>query len=148
MNSIRRQLTTALLAVFVALQGAGLLVLFLVARKGTISEFDDALRAKALAVSTLIVEGPEGLRTDVAAFFIGVGDIADIEPILNGPSPESYLRFLREFHRHGRRNYFEVWDADGRRIARSESLGKTDLPRRAYRPDKPLVWDLEVGGLG
>ncbi|MDB6169369.1 MAG: Histidine kinase [Verrucomicrobia bacterium] len=145
MKSIRRQLTTALLAVFVALQGAGLLVLFIVARKGTISEFDDALRAKALAVSTLIVEGPEGLRTDVAAFFIGVGDITDIEPVLNGPSPESYLRFLQEFHHHGRKNYFEVWDADGRRIARSESLGKGDLPRRTYRADKPLVWDLEVG---
>lgn len=144
MKSIRRELISALLAVFVALQGAGLLVLFIVARKGTISEFDDALRAKALAVSTLIVDAPDGLHTDVAAFFVGVGDIADVEPVVSGPIPESYRRFLREFRRHGRRNYFEVWDADGRRITRSESLGKEDLPRRAYRADKPLVWDLVV----
>ena len=144
MKSIRRELISALLAVFVALQGAGLLVLFIVARKGTISEFDDALRAKALAVSTLIVDAPDGLHTDVAAFFIGIGDIADAEPVVNGPVPESYRRFLREFRRHGRRNYFEVWDADGRRITRSEILGKEDLPRRVDRADKPLVWDLVV----
>jgi signal transduction histidine kinase len=144
MKSIRRELIFALLTVFVALQGAGLLVLFFVARKGTISEFDDALRAKALAVSTLIVDAPDGLHTDVAAFFIGVGDIADVEPVINGPIPESYRRFLQEFRRHGRRNYFEVWDADGRRITRSENLGRDDLPRRAYRADKPLVWDLVV----
>jgi two-component system sensor histidine kinase QseC len=145
MKSIRRQLTSVLLAVFVVLQGTGLLVLFLVARQGMIAEFDDALRARALAVSTLIVQGPDGLRTDVAAFFVGVGDITDVNPpIVNGSVGESYQRFLEDFRRHGRRNYFEVWDADGRRITRSARLENSDLPRRVDRAEKPLVWDLMV----
>ncbi|MDB6127152.1 MAG: hypothetical protein JWM35_1048, partial [Verrucomicrobia bacterium] len=145
MKSIRRELTITLLTVFVALQGAGLLVLFLVARNGTIAEFDDALRAKALAVSTLVVEGPEGLRTDMAAFFLNVGDVVDNAPLPVETNPDSYLRFLKEFHRHGRRNYFEVWDAGGRPIARSDALHQANLPLRIYQSDQPLVWDLVIG---
>jgi two-component system sensor histidine kinase QseC len=142
MKSIRRQLTFALLSFSVALQGAGLLALLLVARRGTIAEFDDALLAKALAVSELIVEGPEGLRTDMAAFFLGVGDVGNVEPTGIGTDSESYRRFLNEFRRNGRHNYFELWDANGRRIARSDTLLKVDLPHKVGLADVPVIWDL------
>lgn len=144
MNSIRQQLTTRLLGLFVALQGAGLLAIFLVARNGAIEEFDDALRAKALAVSKLIVETPAGVRTDGAAFYLGVDNLA---PAVAGnvAGSASYERFLNEFRQHaGRHNFFELWDAGGRRLAKSDSLGEADLPRRVEPENQLLTWDFPI----
>jgi len=61
MKSIRRQLTRELLGATFALLGIGLLALYFAARDAAYDQFDDALRAKALAISTLTMRFPSGV---------------------------------------------------------------------------------------
>jgi len=141
MNSIRRRLTIGLLICFVVLEGSGLCGLYWFARDSTIAEFDGALRAKALAVSKLIVETPDALRTDAAEFFLGVARPPAGDGDRPAPATDSYQRFLEEFRGAGRNNYFELWDTAGRPVARSKTLVTGDLPRIVRSSDVPLTWD-------
>jgi len=113
MNSIRRQLTRRLLGTTFGLLALGLAGLLAVACYAVVHQFDVALRTKALAVSTVAV---------VSADTVGV-DFSD--------------RFLQGFGDEKPRDYFQIWLADGTALARSESLGTADLPRRLGRLDKP-----------
>jgi signal transduction histidine kinase len=65
MKSLRRHLTRTLLGAIAALGGAGLLALLLAAREAAIEQFDEALQAKALAISTLTELGPDGVRVEL-----------------------------------------------------------------------------------
>ena len=56
-------------------------------------------------------------------------------------SPE----FLRGFGSEKPRNYFEVWDAEGRQLARSPSLRFADLTRAAGdKPGSAKFWNLKL----
>lgn len=120
MISIRRQLTRELLAAMLLLLGGGLLALYLAARDAAMDQFDAALRAKALAISTLTQPAGDGVRVEFSD------------------------RFLRGFDDHKPRDFFEVWDETGRPVARSESLGTDELPRRIGTVERPVWWNLTL----
>jgi len=98
MISIRRRLTRELLGAVLLLLGGGLAILFFAARDAAIEQFDSALQAKARAISTVTLQ--EG----------GVIRVAFSD------------RFLPGFDDRKPRDFFQLWDAAGREIARSESL--------------------------
>ena len=121
MNSIRRQLTRNLLIATLVLLGGGLLAVYLLAREMVLEQFDAALRAKALAISTTTRAGPEGIS-------VAFND-----------------RFLRGFDDDKPRDFFQMWDESDRTIAQSESLRKRDnLPRRTGKLEKPERWSLTL----
>lgn len=121
MKSIRRQLTRNLLGATCVLLGGGLLAVYLTAREAVLDQFDDALRAKALAISTVTRNGAAGVSV---AF---------------------HDRFLRGFDDDKARDFFQVWDDRGNTVARSESLGRRrELPWRNGKPDKPAEWNLTL----
>jgi two-component system sensor histidine kinase QseC len=121
MISIRRQLTRELLLAALTLGGAGFLALYLAARSAVVRQFDAALQAKALAVSTLTEPGPDGVRVRFTD------------------------RFLRGFDDRRPRDFFEIWDAENQPVARSESLGARDLaPPPPRLPRTPVRWNLTL----
>ena len=121
MKSIRRQLTLQLLAATCVLMGGGLATLFLAARAAMLDQFDDALRAKALAISTVTRTGGDGVRV---AF---------------------HDRFLRGFDDDRKRDFFQLWDQQGQTVARSESLGRRrELEWREGKPEKPARWNVTL----
>ncbi len=113
MISIRRQLTRWLLGTPLGLLGLGLAALLALACYAVVHQFDVTLRTKALAISTVTV---------VAADTVQVG-FTD--------------RFLHRFDDEHPRDYFQLWLADGTTLARSESLGRAELPHRIGRSDQP-----------
>jgi two-component system sensor histidine kinase QseC len=103
MTSIRRQLTRELLAAFLLLLGGALAALYFAARDELIEQFDDALRIKAAAISSLTL-------TDDGRVHLDMSD-----------------RLFRSFGRDDPQDYFEIWPADGTVAARSDSLRGADL---------------------
>lgn len=120
MKSLRRHLTRTLLGAIAALGGAGLLALLLAAREAAIEQFDEALQAKALAISTLTELGPDGVRVEFTD------------------------HFLQGFDDRRPRDYFELWDTQGRRLARSESLGGANLEMRPGLAPRRLFWKMRL----
>jgi signal transduction histidine kinase len=120
MKSIQRHLTRTLLGAIAALGGAGLLALLLAAGNAAIEQFDQALQAKALAISTLTESGPDGVR-------VAFTD-----------------HFLRGFDDHRPRDYFAIWDGQGRRLAQSESLADVDLELRPGLGGQPKFWNFTL----
>lgn len=121
MRSIRRQLTHQLLAATCVLLGGGLAAVYLAARSAVLDQFDHALLAKALAISTVTRADRDGLSVDF------------------------HDRFLRGFDDDRRRDFFQLWDEAGRTIARSESLGRRrELEWHDARPGKPARWNLTL----
>lgn len=121
MSSIRRQLTRNLLAATLLLLGGGLLAVYLLAREMVFEQFDATLRAKAFAISTLTRVGAGGVSVDFTD------------------------RFLRGFDADKPRDFFQLWDEQGRTLARSESLKKRgDLPRRFGKVQKPERWNFPL----
>ncbi|MEO7598576.1 MAG: sensor histidine kinase N-terminal domain-containing protein, partial [Opitutus sp.] len=119
MKSIRRQLKRDLVGVIILLLSGGLIVLYFAARDATTEEFDDLLDARALAVSGLTA--PFGDTVNLTFndhFFQGFDD--------------DYASY-----------FVEIWDAEGRPLARSESLARgQDLPLRSGPLGKPKRWNL------
>ncbi len=120
MNSIRRQLTRELLGVFLFLLGGGLVAIYFAARDELIEQFNDALRAKALAISALTEV--EGGRVTVR--------LTD--------------SFLRGFQEENSQDFFELWSDEGKPILRSASLRGADLPVRTGTFDRPRFWNFEL----
>jgi two-component system sensor histidine kinase QseC len=116
MTSVRRHLTRTLLGTALALGGTGAVVMYFAARDAAIDQFDSALRAKALAISTLTAATDSGVQVTFTD------------------------RFFRGFDDHNPRDFFEIWDREGRPLARSESLGQADLPRPSHLADKASFW--------
>jgi len=123
MISIRRQLTREMLAAFFVLLSGALLALYFTARDELIEQFDDALRAKALAISSLTSADHERIHVDVKD------------------------RFFRSFQKDNPEDYFEIWPAEGAAVARSESLGGADLPK-LERLGRPRRVELPNGHTG
>jgi two-component system sensor histidine kinase QseC len=121
MISIRRQLTRELLGAVLVLLVGGLGALYFAARDAATDQFDVALQAKARAISTLT--SFEDNRARVA---------------FND-------RFMPGFEDRKPRDFFQLWDAQGREIARSESLGQTwQLPRRVGTLERPTEWNFTL----
>lgn len=121
MRSIRRQLTRHLVATTCVLVGGGLLAVYLAARESLFDRFDDALRAKALAIGSVT-------RAEANGVNVAFDD-----------------RFLRGFDDDKARDFFHLWDDQGRTLARSDSLGRRDeLAWRRGRPDRPARWNVTL----
>lgn len=120
MRSIRGQLTRNLLGAFFVLLGGALAALYFTARDELIEQFDDALRAKALAISSLAFWRDNAVRLDT-------GD-----------------QFFRSFNKEERRDFFEIWGEDGQPLRRSDSLWGSDLPSAEKPGAKPRIWDLKL----
>jgi signal transduction histidine kinase len=121
MNSLRRQLTRHLLGATLLLLGGGLAAMFFAARDAAIDQFDFALRAKALALSTLTFATDDGVRVEFSD------------------------RFFRGFEDRKPRDFFELWSTMGQPIARSESLTRArELPRRAGTTTQPAYWNFNL----
>ncbi len=103
MISIRRQLTRELLIAFFVLLGGALAALYFAARDELIEQFDDALRAKAAAISSLAFLDDDRVRLDVSD------------------------QLFRSFGKNDASDYFEIWRGSGAVAQRSESLQGADL---------------------
>jgi two-component system sensor histidine kinase QseC len=119
-TSIRRQLTRELLAVYLVLSGCGVAAVYLVARWEVVREFDDLLRAKALAVGGMTAHRSNEIHV---------------------PTSDQFLENFREV---GRYDFFEIWFRDGERIGRSPSMADADLPRFSGSFDHPKYWNLTL----
>lgn len=127
MRSLRRQLTIGLLFAFALLLGSGGALVYWSVRASLYDQFDTALKAKALVVMT--------------------------DTQISGGRVKVYFsdRFLREFDRTVATEFFQVFDTEGRTVARSDSLGKKKLPGKLRGPaDAPVYWNLTLpnGELG
>ncbi len=105
MKSIRRQLTRELILALSLLLGAGLVAIYITTRIALRESFDNALRARAVSLASL-VEIEQGkvsfdFSSDLLASYGG---------------------------RNEGRNFFEIWDQTGVVLSRSPSLRTTDLP--------------------
>lgn len=113
--SIRRRLTLSLLLTLIVVFTAALAALYLSVRDELIDGYDDALIAKARAISTLVV----------------VDDVGSLRATIND-------RFMRDFDDDDARSFFQLWDASGRTLERSRSLaGGLELPRRTGTLEEP-----------
>lgn len=117
MTSVRRHLTRTLLGTALALGGTGAAVMYFAASDAAIDQFDAALRAKALAISTLTSPTSDGVRVTFTD------------------------HFMRGFDERRPRDFFEIWDGNGRPLARSESLGQGDLPLPPRFGEKAVFWN-------
>jgi len=116
MTSVRKHLTRSLLGTALALGGTGAAIMYFAASDAAVDQFDAALWAKALAISTLTSPTPDGIRVTFTD------------------------HFMRGFDDRRPQDFFEIWDANGLPLARSESLGQGDLPRPAHFGEKASFW--------
>lgn len=120
MTSIRQRLTRKLVVAILLSFGGGLAIVYFAVRTALLTEFDDALRAKAQAVSTVTTWN--GAEANV--------DFSD--------------KFMRGFDDKVATDFFELWQRDGKVIERSESLGPRDLPRDVGSLPEPHFSDLRL----
>jgi signal transduction histidine kinase len=120
MNSIRRQLTRNVLAVALLLLGGGLVAMYVAAHIALLRQFDVALRAKALAISTLTVNAGGEIRVNFTD------------------------EFFRGFDDDSPRDFFTLWRADGGQVAKSESLRRRELPRPEGKFKGTRYWNLSL----
>ncbi|HKB88997.1 MAG TPA: ATP-binding protein [Opitutaceae bacterium] len=106
MTSIRNRLTRKLLLALFLLLWSGLAMVYVAVRTALVGEFDGTLRAKAMAISTVI----ELTRDRIKVEFTN--------------------KFLQGFDDRVATDFFEIWRPDGTVVERSESLGNSDLPLR------------------
>lgn len=122
MISIRRRLTRSLLLTLFAVFLAGLAALYGAVRGEFIESFDQAVITEARAISTLVTVNDDG---SVALAFSD--------------------KFLRGFDDDVASDFYQLWDAAGNTIARSESLeGKPDLPLKVGKIKKPKYFFLTL----
>lgn len=120
MRSVRRQLTVGLLASFAGLLAAGGTLVYWAVRDSLYDQFDASLRVKALIVITATRQNSERIRV----YFSD--------------------RFLREFDDDVATEFFQVFDADGNSIERSDSLRDGELPRRFGSLKEPEYWNIRL----
>ena len=120
MHSIRRALSLPLLVGVALLVGvSGLASSWLVAGQLR-RDFDQALRDKARALATLAEQADGEVQMDFAD------------------------ALMPEFSVAPRREYFELWTADGVVVRRSQSLGEGSLPRSSASSGTPRLSDFQL----
>ena len=100
--------------------GIGAVVIHFATRALLFREFDSTLRAKAMALAA---------ATDVKKGGVEF-DLAD--------------ELLQEFSRPRSAEYFQLWDSNGKTLARSPSLGTNDLARSFGTTSSPRFWNLKL----
>ena len=113
---LQRRLLVGVLAL-VALGGTGA---WLFVRRHFVAQFDAGLLARASALMPLASLSPDGVEWDYSL------------PLFPQHAPGSDAE------------YFQLWFAGGSTLARSASLGATDLPRRTGTGDGPVWFDLAL----
>lgn len=121
MISIRQRLVRKLLGTVLLILIGGLAALYFGAREVATDQFDRTVHAKALAISTLTFQTGDGFRFEFTD------------------------RFMRGFDDRKPTDYFQLWELNGREIARSESLPpRASLPRRVGKINRPADWNLTL----
>jgi two-component system sensor histidine kinase QseC len=118
MSTIRQRLTQRLLLGWSLLLLLGGVVAYGIASAALTHQFDDALYAKALALTSAVEE--EHGRIIV----------------------ESSDQFIREFEATNRMAFFQVWHPNGISITNSPSLNGLTLPLRYGPAESPAFWNL------
>lgn len=120
MKTIRQQLTRKLLSGFALLLGLGGAGIYISTRAALLEEFDDALRAKAMAITSLTKHEKNQIEVEVPG------------------------RLMRGFDERVAKDFFEIWDANLVPLERSESLGESNLPCRFGPFKDPEFWNLRL----
>ncbi|MEP6915334.1 MAG: ATP-binding protein [Acidobacteriota bacterium] len=132
MTSIRGRLIRRLLAWFALPLLCGELGVFLMMRHALVEQFDDALRAKALAIATV---------TRVEDGLIKVSSADRFMREFDGPDEKRRDESARDESNGGdaliASAFFQMWE-DGKTVQRSESLGSATL---AYPASAYGFWD-------
>lgn len=127
MKSIRRQLNRTLILAIALIECVGLAATYWFLRDALTEQIDALLDTKVEAIGTVVAAQADGT---VQVDFTG--------------------KFLRGFDEDEATDFFEIWDASGKVIARSDTLGHGDLPRRVRASKHPRHWSLRLpnGQLG
>src|SRR4051794_24502726 len=121
MNSLRRQLIFGLLFAFLVLLGSGGSLVYWSVRNSLYNQFDASLRLKAL----IIVRDTQISNNKVHVSFSD--------------------RFLREFDKEFSVDFFQVFNAEGKAIAGSNSLQNWNLPSSLHGSiAQPVFWNLTL----
>ena len=121
MNSLRRQLILGLLFAFLVLLSSGGSFVYWSVRRSLYNQFDASLRLKAL----IIVRDTQISKGQVRVYFSD--------------------RFLREFDKEMSTDFFQVFNADGKAVARSDSLQNWNLPSSLHGTvADPVLWNLTL----
>ena len=120
MRTIRRQLTRKLLLSFIVLLGVGGLGLYFAIRVALLKEFDNALRANAMAIIMSNSQQEEDVVVDFSA------------------------HHTHHFNDRVARDFYQMWSTNGTVLERSESLGKSNLPCQFSALREPILWNLKL----
>lgn len=63
---------------------------------------------------------------------------------VQNPGAEGIAEFMPQFRTQQHENYFQIWDAAGKVLARAESGAGRDLPRLAAVMDRPTFYDAQM----
>jgi methyl-accepting chemotaxis protein len=119
-STIRRQLTRRLLLGISLLLIVGSVAVYMTTRSALTRQFDDTLRTKATALSSIVEQDSGGIMVDSS------------DPI------------LREFDTNSRTAFFQIWGADGSVVEASPSLHGANLPLRYGKFERPKCWNLKL----
>lgn len=114
------RLLVGLLGSSLLVLGIGAAVIHFATRALLLREFDSTLRAKAMALAAATDLKKSGVEFDLAD------------------------ELLQEFSRPRSAEYFQLWDSNGRTLARSPSLGTNDLARPFDSVSSPQFWNLQL----
>ncbi len=117
LKSLRGRLTLSLVAVLVISLAVWLFIFHILVRNELLGSFDDGLVARMQALAAYTAGHP------------GAEDIAEYMP---------------EFRTQAHEEFFQVWDASGRILARSDSSAGRDMPRLAAMAGRPTFHDLQL----
>ena len=138
MKTIRQQLTRKLLVAFAAPMLVGGVFVFLYVRGELVTQFDAALRAKAMAIATVTRQRGDRIDVDSSDRFMREFDGPDAHSETEGPERDEATSLGREAGVPVASAFFQMWRADGMTIERSESLGERDLTLPESRGAKDL----------
>jgi two-component system sensor histidine kinase QseC len=150
MSTIRRQLTRKLLVAFAAPLVFGGAITYALIRGEAIEQFDAALEAQALAVSTVTRVRVDGVvDVDASARFMRDFDAPNAGE-QGGPAEGAAGRGAAgpdhdvQGEEPDTPALFQIRRIDGSSIARSASLGMADLPFEFGSADEPRLWNLTL----
>lgn len=116
-RSLRGRLTASLVVVMVGSLAVWLFVFHVLVHRELYHRFDDGLVAHMQALAAYVSQNP------------GTEEIAEYMP---------------EFRTQAHEEFFQVWDASGRILTRSDSSAGRDLPRLAAVRGAPTFHDLDL----
>ncbi len=122
MRSIRRQLIRTILAGFGGLLLAGGAAIYLFTRLALLNDFDAGLRTKALAIMAQTEQGAAGVQVELP------------DTVFPGGNERVFPQ------------YYELWQTNGTRCARSAALGEADLPLAPASLTTPVYWNMDLPG--